>query len=76
MVHHTGVREVPHAGRANVTKSSKSAPHVSFGVSLAGFGIGSIDIHHEASDELSISSEDDDIALRSHLLVCTQYLPQ
>ena len=37
-------------------KPSKSGPHVSFGVSLAGFGIGSINTRHETSGELSNSA--------------------
>ena len=60
MVHHTGVREVPHGGRENVTKTSiKSAPHMGFVMCVAGFDIGSIETHHETSGELSNSAGDD-----------------
>ena len=51
-------------------KPSKSALYMGVSSYLAGFDIRSIKTHQETSDELSSSSEGDDIALQAYLTGC------
>ena len=73
---YTGAHEVHPEGAKSVDFVTKSAPHTSLGLQLAGLDIISIEPRHKTSEEPSRPPGDDDITSRYLLPVLESISPQ